>query len=340
MKKVIFVDDDSSLISGLKRMLRPLRNEWDMYFVLSGEEALELIADGSFDVIVSDMRMPGMNGAELLSKVRELHPQMVRIILSGYSDQDLLLKAVRPAHQFLTKPCDAEILKNTIKRASRIQNMLAGNEVKHVIARVDSLPSLPSLYKEIMSKLAEEDVSVKDVAAIIQKDVGMTTQILKLINSSFFGFFKEISGPVQAVTLLGIDTIKTLVLSIEIFSELQVDEVSNFSFESLWSHSVLTAACAKTIAKKITDDTSFIDDAFMAGFLHDIGVLILASKLPQQYNEVLNKEDSGELSSWTAEQEILGTSHAEIGAYLLGLWGFAENIIEAVLYHHNTVVIG
>ncbi len=340
MKKVIFVDDDSSLISGLKRMMRPLRNEWDMYFVLSGQEALDLLETDAFDVIVSDMRMPGINGAELLIKVREKYPYMVRIILSGYSDQDLLLKAVRPAHQFLTKPCDAETLKSTVQRASRIQNMLAGAELKQVVARVDSLPSLPKLYNEIMTKLQQEDISLKEIAEIIHKDVGMTSQILKLVNSSFFGFFKSISNPVQAAALLGLDTIKTLVLSIEIFSTLRCDQDIDFSFEDLWNHSMLTAACAKTIAKLITDDKTFIDDAFMAGFLHDIGILILASKMPHKYIEVLNKVRNEKKNIWEVEQEVLGTSHAEIGAYLLGLWGFAENIIEAIICHHNVEIFG
>ncbi|HID38707.1 MAG TPA: response regulator, partial [Calditrichaeota bacterium] len=176
MKKVLFVDDDPSLISGLKRMLRPLRKEWEMHFVPGGQEALDLLAESRFDVIVSDMRMPGMNGAELLARVRELYPHMIRIILSGYSDQDLLLKAVRPAHQFLSKPCDADTLKNTVLRVSKIQDILNSNEVKQVIAQVDSLPSLPYLYQEIMRKLEEDDTAVKDVGMIIQKDIGMSAQ--------------------------------------------------------------------------------------------------------------------------------------------------------------------
>ncbi len=340
MKKVLFVDDDPSLINGLKRMLRPLRKEWDMHFVLSGQEALELLSESHFDVIVSDMRMPGINGAELLARVRKLYPHMIRIILSGYSDQALLLKAVRPAHQFLSKPCDAETLKKTVFRVSKIQDILNSSEVKKIIAQVDSLPSLPHLYREITGKLEQEDTAIKDIGEIIQKDIGMSAQILKLVNSSFFGFYNNISSPVQAATLLGLDTIKTLVLSIGIFSSLKYDKEMKIPFQSLWNHSALTASLAKHIAQLISDDKIFISDAYLAGFLHDIGILILASKLPEKYQQVLSRVYDNNENIWEVEQKVLGTSHAEIGAYLLGLWGFSDNTIEAIIRHHKPEVFG
>jgi HD-like signal output (HDOD) protein len=340
MKKVLFVDDDPGVIHGLKRMMRSLRNEWQMDFVLSGQEALDKLAQSSFDVIISDMRMPGMNGAELLTRVREKYPHMVRIILSGYSEQDLLLKAVRPAHQFLSKPCSPDTLKATVKRISDLHDILHSEKIRNVISQADSLPSQPNLYSAIMAKLQDEDVSIKDVALIIQKDVGMTAEILKLVNSSFFGFFKNISSPVQACTLLGLNTVKTLVLSIEIFSMLQARDDIGFSFQDLWDHSILTGVFAKHIAKEITDDAAFIEQAFMAGFLHDIGILVLASKLPEKYKKVLELARQNQISIWDAEYEILDSAHPEVGAYLLGLWGFADNIIEAIAKHHQPQVFG
>ncbi len=340
MKKVLFVDDDPSLINGLKRMLRPLRKEWEMHFALSGQEALDLLAESRFDVIVSDMRMPGINGAELLARVRELYPHMIRIILSGYSDQDLLLKAVRPAHQFLSKPCDADTLKNTVLRVSKIQDILNSREVKKIIAEVDSLPSLPHLYKEITTRLEQEDTAIKEIGEIIQKDIGMSAQILKLVNSSFFGFYKNISNPVQATTLLGMDTIKTLVLSIGIFSSLKYEQKMKISYENLWNHSQLTASLARQIAQWVSDDKIFIEDAYMGGFLHDIGILILASKLPDKYQQILERVYEEKENIWDVEKNVLGTSHAEIGAYLLGLWGFTEDIIEAIIRHHKPEIFG
>jgi putative nucleotidyltransferase with HDIG domain len=340
MKKILFVDDDPSILNGLKRMLRPLSNEWDMHFVLSADAALNLLEEGIFDVIVSDMRMQGMDGAELLGLVQKNYPHMVRIIFSGYADQDLVQKALRPAHQYLSKPCDALILKRTVQRSSDIQNIVGSAEVKQIIAQVDSLPSLPQLYNEIMTKLQDRETSIKDVGEIIQKDVGMTAQILKLVNSSFYGFYDKISNPVQAAALLGLDTIKTIVLSVEIFSTLKGDPKFDVYVNRLWRHCTLTANLAKQIAGLITDDKKFIEDAFLSGFLHDIGILILASKLPEKYSKVINRPHDKEKEFWEIEKQLLGVSHAEIGAYLLALWGFEDTIIDAISHHHNTIVRG
>ena len=103
--RILFVDDEPLVLQGLQRMLRPMRNEWEMAFVESGRRALEEMATLPFQVVVSDMRMPGMNGAQFLSHVQELYPRTVRLILSGHADKDLIMKCVGTAHQFLAKPC-------------------------------------------------------------------------------------------------------------------------------------------------------------------------------------------------------------------------------------------
>ena len=98
MRRVLFVDDEPKILEGLQRMLRSMRHEWEMEFALGGPSAMEALNSRPFDVVVTDMRMPGMDGAMLLSQVRGLHPQIVRIVLSGHSDQELVLSSVGPAH--------------------------------------------------------------------------------------------------------------------------------------------------------------------------------------------------------------------------------------------------
>src|ERR1700751_643330 len=105
-KRVLFVDDEAMVLSGLQRSLRPMRNEWEMAFVNSGAEALQLMEHEPFDIIVTDMRMPVMNGAQLLEEVKRRFPQCFRIILSGQADQETIMRAVDPTHQYLSKPCD------------------------------------------------------------------------------------------------------------------------------------------------------------------------------------------------------------------------------------------
>lgn len=330
MKKILFVDDEKKIIDGLKRMLHPMRKEWEMYFALSGEEALAIIEDQPIDAIISDMRMPGIDGAELLTLIMKKYPKMIRIVLSGYSEQELILKSVRPTHQYLSKPCSVDILRKTIDRASKLHVMLQGNEIKNTISQMDSLPSQPRLYKAILEKLQDPESSMKDIGKIIESDMGMTVQILKLINSSFFGFYKDITSPVQAATLLGINTIKTLVLSLEIFTIFKTKEPLSEFVNEIWTYSKLSAHFSKLIAREVSDNPVFIEDAFMVGFLHDIGFLILSSKLPDKLIDIINQSVDKNKTIYQVENENIGTTHPQIGAYLLELWGFADDITEAV----------
>jgi YesN/AraC family two-component response regulator len=166
-------------------MLHSVRNEWEMVFVDSGVNALEIMASTPFDVIVTDMRMPGMNGAELLNEVKNLYPQTMRLILSGYSDEDLILQSISATHQFIAKPCDPEILKSIVQRALDVSTTLFNPDIKKLIGRMERLPSLPALYTEIMNKLKDPDVMISDITTILSRDLGMTAKILQLVNSAF-----------------------------------------------------------------------------------------------------------------------------------------------------------
>src|SRR5215469_9947183 len=117
MTRILFVDDEPKVLDGLRRLLRPQRLQWDMSFIEGGEAALALLDQSPFDVIVSDLKMPGMDGTALLERAREHHPQVVRIVLSEYADLEAAFRAAQVAHQLLLKPCDAEMLRVAIDRA-------------------------------------------------------------------------------------------------------------------------------------------------------------------------------------------------------------------------------
>lgn len=340
MKKILFVDDDTNVIEGLKRMLRPLRQEWTMQFAISGPQALQMMEQEPVDVLVTDMRMPQMDGAELLTIVMSKFPKTIRIILSGYSEQELILKSVRPAHQFLSKPCSAEKLLRAIERASKLQSMLESEEIKKIISRMDSLPSQPALYTKIIEKLNDPNASIRDIGLIIEQDVGMSVQILKLINSSFFGFYKEITSPVQAANLLGINTIKTLVLSIEIFSLFKVNAELSTVINRVWKMSTITGHFCRLIARELSDSRINTDDAFMVGFIHDIGFLVLAAQIPELTVKIIKQAIEQKTPIFDMEKKYIGTTHAQIGAYLLGLWGFPDKIIESLLFYRDPGSLG
>jgi putative nucleotidyltransferase with HDIG domain len=334
-QQILFVDDEPMVLQGLQRLLRAFRNEWDMAFVASGQEALAKLAEHPFDIIVSDMRMPGMNGAELLKEVMRRYPAMVRIVLSGHADRDLVTQCVGVAHQYISKPCEPDQLKAMIRNACLLSSHLVDEGVRKVIGGIDRLPSVPELYLQLKAALKDEDVDVRTLGAIIKRDIGMTAKILKLVNSSFFGLRRVISEAEEAVTYLGIDTIKTLVLSDSIFEQSKPFETQFFNLSDLWHHSMTVAAGAKAIAQAEGLGQAAQEEAFVGGILHDVGVLILASNFSDTYDKAAELVIREKLIIPTAEQELFGVTHAEVGAYLLGLWGLPAPILNIVGLHHR-----
>lgn len=334
-RRILFVDDEPNVLQGLQRMLRSMRNEWEIEFAGGGEEALQKMEQAPFDVIVSDMRMPGMNGAQLLKEVARRYPDTVRIVLSGHSDREYILQLVTTTHQYLAKPCDAETIKDTVNRACALRDLLASEELSALVSQVKSLPSLPSLYTRIIEILQSDDPSLQKIGQIVSEDIAMSAKVLQLVNSSFFGIARRISNPVQAVMFLGLETVKALVLSVHIFAKWDSAKVRGFDIERLRHHSMAVGALAKRLAETEQLSTRETDEAFTGGLLHDVGKLILAASLPDKYQQVLVESRKQNIPIWQAEEKAFGASHAEVGAYLLGLWGLPSSIVEAVAWHHR-----
>jgi HD-like signal output (HDOD) protein len=337
-KRILFVDDEAMLLLGLQRSLRSMRSEWEMAFVNGGAEALQLMEREPFDIIVTDMRMPAMNGAQLLEEVKRRFPQCFRIILSGQADQETIIRAVDPTHQYLSKPCDTNELKKRLMRAFAVRGLLNNPELQAIVSRLETLPSLPALYIEVTSELESREPSISRIAQLISQDMAMTAKMLQLVNSAFFGLRCRVSNPMQAVQLLGLDTLRALVLSTHVFDKFQTEILGEPETSYLWKHSFSVAKFAKSIATFERTDRQTIDDCFTSGLLHDSGKLILSSAMGKQYGGVLELVKRTGRRLVDAEKEVLGYSHAEVAAYLLGLWGLPEGVIEGVAQHHNPLV--
>lgn len=334
MNTILFVDDEQLVLDGLKRMLRSMRNEWEMLFANSGKEALEILEQKKIDVIVSDMRMPGMDGVELLGRVRQQYPRVIRFVLSGHSEAEMLLESVKATHQFLAKPCDADILKSAVNRAISLDSLLHREDLNRVVAGIDALPSLPGLYSQIMQEVSSKTGTLSRVGEIVSKDIGMTAKMLQLVNSAFFGLRAHIESPSQAVNLLGLDIIRGLVLTSKVFSQFDQQRLA-IDIDSLFEHSSHVGALAKSIAAAHSLDRKSCDHALMAGMLHDVGKLILASSLSSEFEQSLQISEQQSIPDWQGEMQVFGCTHSEIGSYLLGLWGLPNPILEAVAFHHH-----
>ncbi len=321
--RVVFVDDETSILSGMQRSLRGMRHEWNMEFFSSGPAALDALAKAPADVIVSDMRMPGMDGWELLAEVRKKYPQTVRLLLSGYADSVSIMNSVGSAHQYLAKPCEAERIKDAIKQTQTLRVRLSDPELAALVGRVDMLPSAPQAFLEISKVLRRPDSSLQEAAEVVVRDAAMTANILKLVNSAFFGSRHPILRIDRAIAYLGIDTLQSLVIGHAMFKTGPAENASRVDLDALWRHSLLTASIAKAIAKEEGLAAVHCEEAFLIGMLHDVGKGVLAT--------------SEELPAPSAE---LDSQHARIGAYLLGLWGFPDAVVEGIANHHTPRVDG
>lgn len=335
MKRVLFVDDEPLLLNGLRRALWDAGPDWKFSFSTRGELALDMLAREKFDIIVSDLRMPGMSGDELLEKVKRLHPEIVRIVLSGHSDPSLVMKSVKPAHQYLAKPCDHETLLAVLRKAAVLSEVLGNKDLAGLVSQLEALPAMSETHHSLMLALEGEDASLRKVGEIVGRDMGMSATVIKLVNSSFFGLGRRVSNPIDAVSLLGLDVVKGLALSVHVFAVFDRSPLPGFSFEMLWRHSMNTAGLGKSIAQTIGQERIVLDEAYVAGLMHDLGKLVLAVLLPVEYNGILELVRLENRPLHQVEKQVLGCTHGEIGAYLVGLWGLSESVMHALAYHHH-----
>jgi len=303
----------------------------DMMFALGSAAALETVRKASIDAIVCDMHMRTSDGPQLLGTLKEDYPDLVRITLANPAEMDSIFAALPISHQILSKPLDADALCNVIERTFRLRELLT-DSLRKRIGSVEQLPSVPAVYQELMGAMAHSDISAQKVARIIEKDAAMAAKTLQLVNSTCFGLKRTITSIDQAVAHLGMDLIKNLSLTVHVFAALERTSLRlGFSFDAEQEHSVLTAR----IARRLLSNRRQAQDAFTAALLHDIGNLVLAVCIPEKFKKAFLTCQTTGRPSHEVEGELLGVTHAEVGAYLLGLWGLPFPIVEAVAYHHN-----
>jgi HD-like signal output (HDOD) protein len=336
MKSILFVDDEPELLDGLRARLYRQRNSWRMQFVVSGDEALKVLEKEPIDLIVSDVRMPGMDGGQLLSLVKERWPTTMRIIVSGYSDPAQAARLTSLAHQYVAKPCEERQVENTIERCFGLQELLAQESLRKVVGGIGQLPSMPKTYARLQTALAQPSVTAAQIGDIVMADPAIATKVLQITNSAFFRLRKPIVRIKDAVTYLGFATVRNLVLCAEIFSEWKIPkELPDVDPDQLQKHAQYAAVACKSLAVgRISPD-----DAWLAGLLHDIGYWVLIQECPKELARALTMSRTEGRPLAECERAMTGATHAEIGAYLLGLWGVPYPIVEAVALHHSPAAI-
>jgi HD-like signal output (HDOD) protein len=330
MKRILFVDDEVPTLEGLRARLARMEHKWAMTFVESGAQALAEFQWHPYDVIVSDVGMPGMHGARLLRTVSERWPQAARIAMSGFTDQKQALRLVPIAHQFLRKPFEPMHLENVIARCLEMQDLLP-RALRALLGRVQRVSPLRTSHAELKSLLARDTVTVHHVAQVIATDGVIAAKLLQTVNSAFFRDERRTSNIEQAVSHLGLTTVRNLVTSAEVFAQWpDKPNPARLDLERIQLH----AQAMATVAHALTAGTPVIDDTCLAALLQDVGYSVLAQECPRELTEAMELARADRLPIHEAERQVIGASHAQVGAYMLGIWGLPHSVVEAVAHHH------
>ncbi len=332
VRRILFVDDDELILRSIERVLKRHAQEsgWELHFVNDGETALARLEYAPFDVILVDAHMPRMSGTALLRRVQETNPGIVRILLSGHTGLDVLKTSLPLAHQFLAKPCDAQLLKTTLDNACGIRTVLTRPELRQMVGSSNELPSAPRTYVEIQNALSNPHASSRTVADIVERDIAISARVIQLVSSGLYGLPRQVSSIGGAVAFLGIEVIKAIVLSIEVSKMFPVSQaIPDFSIDALQKRSLAAAQ----LAKRLLGHESGGEAVMIAGMLQDVGQLIFAARAPQRFGIALSTSNRGKSPLYEAELELFGSTHAEVGGYLLGLWGLPPKIVQAVAHH-------
>lgn len=337
---ILFVDDEPNILKALRRLF--YAEEWDLFFAGGGREGLKIIDEEEIDLVVTDYRMPEMNGFEFLLEVQKRSPETVRGVLSGYAEKKLLIDALASgvAKFILEKPWEEEELKKIISDSllQSLEHRKSNYKLQDLINNIPALPPLPEVYVQLRSLLAErESVRLEDVCSLLEQDVGITTSLLRWSNSPVFGQLAQVDTLRRAIVVLGLDVVEGLVLSETMLKSFDSAQALSFHPDEYQKHCMGVAILSRLLFKRFQPAAvqEHLDQAFTVGLMHDMGKLVLAQFFHEDMDRAMALAKSEALMLRDAEMQVLGVCHEEVGAYLAAWWSLPDFIVEAVRWHHQ-----
>lgn len=334
-KHIVFVTSDLTKFPALSDMLPQLCSNWQLQFLSSAPAALELVNTGQCDVILVDSKLSSDSGLELLDSIWKTHPHIIRFLCAKSPSEDLMMKCIWNSHRLFTYPPEAVVVRDAIQRALEVQNWLCNRRVQQLVSRMRTFPSLPTLYFKVLKELESPHASMEKLAELVGSDLAITTKIIQVVNSAFYAQQRQISDVKEAIQILGFETLKSLVLGIQAIARLDKVKPLYFSVDKIWRHGLAVATLARHVAQLESGDRVLAEEAFTAGLLHDIGKLVLASNLDDQYNGALSLAQKNQIPLVEVELGVFGATHADTAAYLVAVWGLPRRIVEAIALHHT-----
>ncbi len=334
-RNILFVDDTEVILMGYKKILPLLHKEWNFFFADSGFDALEILENEDILLVVSDFNMPIMDGAHLLDAIAESYPTTIRMLQSASTDTQDNLRTVKSAHRFLAKPLNQKEFHQLLEDLVYLDETLNLAKTRSIITGISTIPAIPDVYLELVKKLNNPNSSMSEIGVLVSSDVGISAKILELVNSSFFGVLNQVSTPENAVTLLGMDILKGLIITLDIFSNFTPSMMKEFDIQYIMDHSFMTANLCRAVGEYENLSKDECDTLYTAALLHNIGKLIFITSYPQIYTSLVDEMIATFQPMWDVEKEKIGTTHNEVGAYLLGLWGFSRPTVELIRNYHQ-----
>jgi len=339
MRRVLFVDDDAET----REMYKQLETYWgiaqEVHTASSGKEALELMVRNKFDVVVADLVMSDMAGLDFLSEVVKSHPEAARIVITGSADHLKAAEALNVAHRYFSKPFDLMLLGTLLERLCAYHHLLRNERIRRMIFQTGALPVLPATWMKLSDAVNSPYTGIPDIAAIIEQDPGLASRLLHTVNSAHFGIARKVVSCSEAIQILGLEVVRGVMMGIQIFDFYHKSQFVRSTFGKIWAHSLRTAMGARKISELEKQSNDLCNVAFISGLLHDVGKLVLAANAEREYSLALELCEKTDVPLEQAELGSFGASHAQIGAYLFALWGFPDNVVQAVENHHKLAEI-
>lgn len=343
-KRILFVGGGTPAQARLLSELKASNPAWSAVFSQAAKDALAILDQAKVDAVVTDDTLPDMDGFTFLNSVQERHPESHRLIVCEMADSNAGLKTTRVAHHCVPKPWESEAVRDVLERAFERSVWLSSGAVRGLVQRMPVLPSPPTLYFEIVKALRSDEADLEDIFRRAAQDPALTAKLLQVANSAVLGLRHKVTSAEDAIGYLGLETTRSLVLLGHTFSYCDKARTAGFSIEGLWGHSLTVGAIARKIAREEKEAPEVVDESFLAGLLHDIGKLLLAVNMPDQYSRVIarvreagppSSKTGNRLTLWQAENEEFGTNHGEIGAELMAIWNLPMTVVEALAMHHR-----
>ncbi|WP_415903163.1 HDOD domain-containing protein [Neptuniibacter sp. QD29_5] len=309
---------------------------WAFVRLDSKDSLIDQLEQNTFDAVILPCSMRAIVDIELMAKLSRIQPHAVRVFLGAeFWNAGFKAKASEIAHRIYPNNVPIKEVAEELEYQIKLVKLLNRSSLQTYVSTVGCLPSPPSMYRQLTEAVNSDVADLTEISEIIEQDPSVVAQIMKQVNSAFFGFSRQISDLREAISLLGVRNLRSMALSSQLNNQFKEgQDWDQFSFEKMGQRSLLVARLAQAISRRAGASKAVQDQAFLAGLLHDLGVMIMAAHDPVQYKKLINYSVKKQKPIYLVEKAACGFFHGEVAAALLALWNLPPQVVEAVMLHH------